>query len=65
MVGERNWYTYYFKVGDRIVHKGITQDLARREEEHQLKWPSGHIVQVGGLKTEDEARAWEKAQGVS
>lgn len=64
-MAERNWYTYHFKVGDRIVHKGITQDLARRETEHQQQWPSGHIVQVGGLKTEDEARAWEKEQGVS
>ncbi len=64
-MAERNWYTYYFKVGDRVVHKGITQDLARRETEHQQTWPSGRIVQIGGPKTEDEARDWEKDQGVS
>jgi len=64
-MAERNWYTYYFKVGDRVVHKGITQDLARREQEHQQKWPTGYIVQIGGPKTEDEARDWEKGQGVS
>ena len=64
-MAERNWYTYYFKVGDKIVHKGITQDLARREKEHQQEWPNGRIVQIGGPKTEDEARDWEKDQGVS
>jgi len=65
MVGARNWYTYYFKVGNTIVHRGITQDLARREGEHQQKRPTGHIVQVGGPKTEQGARDWEKEQGIS
>ena len=64
-MAERNWYTYFFKVGTTIVHRGITQDLKRREGEHHQKWPTGYIVQVGGLKTEDEARDWEKGQGVS
>jgi len=65
IMSERNWYTYYFKIGNRIVHRGITQDLDRREREHQQRWPDGHIVQVGGPKAEDGARAWEEEQGVS
>ena len=65
MSEKRDWHTYYFKVGNTIVHRGITQDLDRREGEHQQKWPEGHIFQVGGPKTEDGARDWEKDQGVS
>lgn len=65
MSEKRDWYSYYFKVGNTIVHRGITQDLDRREGEHQQKSPEGHIFQVGGPKTEDGARDWEKDQGVS
>jgi len=43
----RNTYKYDFKVGQKIVHSGITKNLKRRETEHQLKWTKGHIVQVG------------------
>lgn len=64
-MAERDWYTYYFKVGNTIVHRGITQDLARRETEHRQTWSSGHIVQIGGPKTEQGARDWEREQGVS
>ena len=58
----RNWYKYHFKVGNKIVHSGITQDLERREKEHQQRWPSGHIVQVGHATTEEAAREWEETQ---
>ena len=61
---KRNWYTYEFKRGNKILHKGITQDLERREGEHQDNLDSkGHIKQVGSPKTEDGARDWEKEQG--
>ena len=62
---KRDTYKYHFKVGNRIVHGGITNDLARREKEHQEKWPSGHIVQVGNITTEKAAREWEKENGYS
>ena len=58
----QNWYKYHFKVGNTIKHSGITQDLARRETEHQRRWPNGRIVQVGGVVTEEAAREWEKTQ---
>ncbi len=41
---------------------GITTDIDRREREHQQRWQGGRIVQVGGMKTEAEARAWEANQ---
>lgn len=61
----RNYFTYYFKVGRKIVHKGRTDNLERREQEHKQKWPSGHIFKVGHRKTEEGAKKWEKKQGAS
>ena len=52
-----------FKVGNKIVHGGITNDLERREAEHQQKWPKGHIKQVGYRTTRDAALDWEKEKG--
>jgi len=42
---------------------GITNDLDRREQEHQQRWPKGHIVQVGRRTTEDAALNWEEEKG--
>ncbi len=58
----RNWKKYDFKVGNKITHSGITKDLERREEEHQERWPSGHIKQVGRSTTEEAAREWEETK---
>ena len=63
MSNKRDTYKYQFKVGNKIVHGGITNDLERREQEHQQKWPSGHIKQVGRQTTEDAARKWEEEKG--
>lgn len=65
MAKPRDTYKYEFKVGNKIEHKGITNDLERREQEHQREFPKGHIKQVGSKTTEDAARQWEKDQGVS
>lgn len=59
----RDTHKYLFKVRNKIVHGGITDDLERREAEHQQKWPKGHIVQVGHRTTEEAAREWEKDKG--
>ena len=64
-MSNRNTYKYQFKVGNKIVHGGITNDLERRENEHQQKWSKGHITQVGRRTTEDAARDWEKDKGFS
>jgi predicted GIY-YIG superfamily endonuclease len=65
MAKPRDTYKYYFKDGRKIVHGGITKDLERREQEHQQKWPKGHIVQVGRCTTEEAAREWEEDKGFS
>ena len=63
MPNSRDTYKYYFKIRNKIVHVGITNDLERREKEHQQKWSKGHILQVGRRTTEDAARKWEKDKG--
>ena len=62
MPKSRNTYKYHFKLGNKIVHSGITDNLERREQEHQEKWPNGHIMQVGRMTTEEAARDWEEHQ---
>jgi len=64
-MAKRNTYKYHFKVGNKILHGGITNDLERREREHQQKWPIGHIKQVGRRTTEEAAREWEKKNNYS
>ena len=60
----RDWYTYYFKKGNNILHGGRTQDLERRESEHQANIDSnGHIFKVGIAKTEKGAKDWEDEHG--
>ena len=61
-MSNRGWKKYDYKVGNRIKHSGITKDLERREEEHQARWPSGHIKQVGHAVTEKSAREWEETK---
>ena len=61
-MSKRDTYKYDFKVGNKIRHSGITNDLERREAEHQQRWPSGHIVQVGRRTTEEAAREWEESK---
>ena len=65
MTKRRDTYKYVYKIGNKIVHGGITNDLERREAEHQQKWPSGHIKKVGRRTTEDGARKWEEDKGYS
>ena len=59
----RDTYKYEFKTGKKTVHGGITNDLDRREKEHQAQFPQGHIEKVDNRTTKEAARAWEKKNG--
>jgi predicted GIY-YIG superfamily endonuclease len=59
----RNTYKYHMKVGNKIVHRGITNDLERREIEHQQKHPDAHIMKVGNKTTRPGALKWERKGG--
>ena len=61
----RNTYKYQMKQGSKIVHRGITNDKERREQEHRQKWPGGRIVQVGRKTTRAAALKWERDGGKS
>ena len=63
MAKPRDTYKYVLKVRGKIVHGGITNDLGRREDEHQQKWPDATIEQVGRRTTRDAARQWEREHG--
>lgn len=64
MASKRDTYKYHFKVGNKIVHRGITKDLERREREHRNSGSSsGHIMQVGHKTTKEAALQWERNGG--
>ncbi len=64
MVTNRDTYQYHFKMGNKIVHTGITNDIDRREGEHKREHGQrkGHIKQVGVRTTYDAALEWERQQ---
>ncbi len=62
----RDTYKYHFRIpwgyggrpGKRIVVRGFTGDLGKREAEHQRTWPEGRINQVGHVTTQRGAEKW-------
>ena len=63
-MSNRKTHKYHFKDGNKIVHTGITNDLERREGEHQRDYglPEGHIYKVGNRTTRNAALTWEDEQ---
>ncbi len=63
MASDRDTYKYNLKEGNKIVHTGITNNLERRESEHQQKYgDSVRIKQVGNRTTHEGAIQWEEEQ---
>ena len=60
---KRDIYKYHFKDGNKIIHRGITNDLERREQEHIEHFDIGHITQVGRRTTRDAGLEWERDGG--
>ena len=59
----RETYKYHFKRGHKVMHTGITNDLERREQEHQRTFGSdGHMQKVGNATTLGSALKWEREQ---
>ena len=65
MGNPRDTIKYHFKVGNKVVHRGITNDLDRREGEHQQNCSNGHIVKIGNVTTREAALKWEREGGKS
>ncbi|MCE2403115.1 GIY-YIG nuclease family protein [Candidatus Poribacteria bacterium] len=63
MMADRNTYKYHLKRGNEIIRSGITNDLERREKEHQREFGSNvHLQKVGNITTREGAKEWEKDQ---
>ena len=62
-MANRDTYKYHLKDGRRVVHRGITNDLERRESEHQEKFTGTEFKQVGRRTTRDAALDWEQEGG--
>ncbi len=61
----RDTYKYQQKVGNKIVHRGITNDPERREKEHQQDRPNSNISLIGRRTTREAALEWERKGGKS
>ena len=58
----RDTYNYTYRVGRKVSHRGITNDPARREREHQRARPGGKLTVDGRAKTRAGARRVEQSQ---
>lgn len=59
----RDTYKYHLKQGNRTVHKGITTDWKRREQEHQQEFPGSKLKRIGHRTTREKALEWEHKGG--
>ena len=68
-------FKYHFKIGNFIVHGGITKDLVKEETALlysgkctvmnglRLYWKYGYITQIDSPLTWDDALVWVKENG--
>ena len=62
-MASRDTYKYHLKRGNKIIRSGITNDLDRREDEHQQEHGEDvHVKKVGRATTREGAKDWEKGQ---
>ena len=61
-MAKRDTYNYTYRVGRRISHRGITNNPARREREHQRARPGGKLTVDGRARTRAGARRAESRQ---
>lgn len=58
-MASRNTWNYTYRVGHRVSHRGITNNPARREREHQRARPGGKLTVDGRAKTRGGALSVE------
>ena len=63
MAKKKTTIKYQMKQGQKIVHRGITNDPVRRESEHQKEYPGATLKQVGRKTTREGALRWEREGG--
>lgn len=64
MAAERDTNRYHIKCGNKILHRGITNDLDRRYGEHRRRFGRDvRIVKVGPRVSRESALRWEREGG--
>jgi hypothetical protein len=58
----RDTYKYQVKIGNKIIHKGITKHLENRGAVCQARWPKSRVVQVGRKTTREAAIVWRRGR---
>ena len=59
----RNTAKYHLIRDRKVVHRGITNALDRRDGEDQAEFPASTIKQIGNKVTRESALAWERNGG--
>ena len=54
----RDTCRYKLIKGGRVVYRGVTDDLDRRESQHREKFPDTQVEQVGRVTTRKDALQW-------
>ena len=65
MDNSKNTYKYVLKVDGKIVYRGVTNDLKRRQAEHRVRWPDGQVQRVGEKTTMEQALNWMRSDAQS
>ncbi len=60
---ERDTYKFHVILGRKVVHRGITNDLARVQAEMQRTWPASEVRQIGRKTNRAHALRWERVGG--
>jgi len=60
----RDTYQYYFKMGNKIVHVGITYnpEISEADLKRRPGLSKGHIKEIGFRTTRESAFAWLQEQ---
>ena len=61
-MAKRDTYNYEYRVGRKVSRRGVTNDPARREREHQRQRPGGKLTVVGRAKTRQGSLKVERGQ---
>ena len=59
----KDTYKYHLKAGGKVIYRGITYDLIRREAEHQERFLGSRIEQIGRRTTHEAALRWARRGG--
>ena len=61
-MAKRDTVNYTYRRGRKVSHRGVTNNPARREREHQRKRPGGKLTVDGRPKTRAGALRVERGQ---